>query len=391
VTKAFPASGPALTRRAWFGAAGLASALAACRGGHGEGYRGALYVALETMRSIAVVDLLAFGLRGHIALNCTPAGLAADPDPHRAVAFVTGFNGTGAEQSAVLERVDLAARRSTARIGVGRGVPILRKDPRGLLWTAAGETRLRAWRASSLQPAGTLNFAARVVDFDFATHNVTKKVLLCASLEGGLVQFAEPATGRVGESVRCSAATATIRFRQDGRVALVTSPAAQLLTVVDWASGRIMTELPLPLQPAHLCLSPDGGQIFLTGPGRDAVVVVYPYRTEVALTSLSGRMPAQMACSSRPLYLFVSNPSANSVSVFDVDTQKIVAVTGVGAEPGSIVLTPDEQYALVLNQGSGDVAVIRVAAIRGGRERRAPLFTMIPVGGRPIAALVRMS
>jgi DNA-binding beta-propeller fold protein YncE len=374
-----------LTRREWFGATAFATLLG-CRGVHGEGYRGALYVALETTRTLAVVDLLTFGLRGHIALNCTPAGLASDPDERRSVAFVTG---SAADGTAVLERVDLAAARSTAHIVVGHGVPVLRKDPRGVLWTAAGETRLRAWKPGSLQPAGTLNFAAHVVDFDFATHTDTKKVLLCASLEGGLVQFAEPATGRVSEAVRCAAPTSTIRFRRDGRVALTTSPAARLLTVVDAASRRIMAELPLPLEPAHLCLSPDGGQMFLTGPGRDAVVIVYPYRTEVALTSLSGRMPGQMACSQRPLYLFVSNPSASSISIFDIDTQKVVAVTGVGAEPGSIVLTPDEQYALVLNQGSGDVAVIRLDAIRGNHGRRAPLFTMIPVGGRPVAALVR--
>ena len=53
------------------------------------------------------------------------------------------------------------------------------------------------------------------------------------------------------------------------------------------------------------------------------------------------------------------------------------------------MITPDQQYALALNQGSGDVAVVRIASIKAGRALRAPLFTMIPVGGRPVAALVR--
>ena len=60
-----------------------------------------------------------------------------------------------------------------------------------------------------------------------------------------------------------------------------------------------------------------------------------------------------------------------------------------GAEPGPIVVTPDEQYALVLNQGSGDIGVIRIASIKQRRAQRTPLFTMIPVGGIPVAALVR--
>jgi DNA-binding beta-propeller fold protein YncE len=96
-----------------------------------------------------------------------------------------------------------------------------------------------------------------------------------------------------------------------------------------------------------------------------------------------------MACSENPRYLFVSNPSAGSLTVYDIDTQKVVAVIGVGVEPGVIVITPDQHYALVLNQGSSDIAVIRIAAIKAGRARRAPLFTMVPVGGRPVAALVR--
>ena len=96
-----------------------------------------------------------------------------------------------------------------------------------------------------------------------------------------------------------------------------------------------------------------------------------------------------MACSATPSYLFVSNPGAGSVSVFDTETQKVVAVTGVGVQPGPIVVTPDQQYALVLNQGSGDLGVIRIGSIKPGRARKAPLFTMIPVGGIPVAALVR--
>jgi YVTN family beta-propeller protein len=95
-----------------------------------------------------------------------------------------------------------------------------------------------------------------------------------------------------------------------------------------------------------------------------------------------------MAVSEGPDFLFVSNPEAGSVTVFDVSTQKVVAVTGVGIDPGRIVITPDQQYALVLNRASGDMAVIRLAAIAPGKAKSAPLFTMIPVGQRPAAAVV---
>ena len=76
-------------------------------------------------------------------------------------------------------------------------------------------------------------------------------------------------------------------------------------------------------------------------------------------------------------------------------TRRVLAVLTVGEEPGFIAITPDSQYALVLNHRSGDLAVIRIAAIsqrRNEAERRsrtAPLFTLIPVGSGPVSAAVR--
>jgi hypothetical protein len=63
--------------------------------------------------------------------------------------------------------------------------------------------------------------------------------------------------------------------------------------------------------------------------------------------------------------------------------------------PSRIAITPDQQYALVLNEGSGDLAVIRIPAIGNMRAkagtlpsgiitlRGVSLFAMIPIGQRP--------
>jgi DNA-binding beta-propeller fold protein YncE len=67
-------------------------------------------------------------------------------------------------------------------------------------------------------------------------------------------------------------------------------------------------------------------------------------------------------------------------------------VTAVGADPGFITVTPDGNFALVLNRASGDMAVIRAGAIvaeAAGRLKSAPLYTMIPVGSRPVSAAVK--
>jgi DNA-binding beta-propeller fold protein YncE len=70
-----------------------------------------------------------------------------------------------------------------------------------------------------------------------------------------------------------------------------------------------------------------------------------------------------------------------------VETRSLVAAVKVGQEPCYITFTPDNQYALVVNHRSGDLAVIRLP-ITHRRSMTAPLFTMIPVGAEPVSAAV---
>ena len=71
--------------------------------------------------------------------------------------------------------------------------------------------------------------------------------------------------------------------------------------------------------------------------------------------------------------------------------QSLIAVLPVGSDPGYIRVTPDDQYALVLNRKSGDVAVLSVPRIAQNNIRSSPvgLLTVIPVGSRPVSAAVR--
>ena len=90
-------------------------------------------------------------------------------------------------------------------------------------------------------------------------------------------------------------------------------------------------------------------------------------------------------------YLFVASPQSGDVSILNIASQRVVAVMPVGNDPGFIAVTPDDQYALILNRKSGDVAVLDVDLISPSRykERAAKLATVIPVGSKPVSAAVR--
>jgi DNA-binding beta-propeller fold protein YncE len=125
----------------------------------------------------------------------------------------------------------------------------------------------------------------------------------------------------------------------------------------------------------------------------DAVVIVYPHHVaQVAETALAGHAPGAMGASQD--HLFVANPATGDVGVFKIGTRKLIAIAAVGTEPSFITVTPNNQYALVLNQKSGDMAVIRIDAVKLdavklNRNRSVGLFTMIPVGSKPVCAVVR--
>jgi DNA-binding beta-propeller fold protein YncE len=122
----------------------------------------------------------------------------------------------------------------------------------------------------------------------------------------------------------------------------------------------------------------------------DGVAIVFPYHTmQVEQTVLAGRAPGVMACSDRPALLFVAGRNGSNVCILNVDTRKMMRIVEVGQLPGFILITPDSQYALVLNQDSGDMAVIHIPTIQGFKLKSgSSLFTMIPVGDRPVHAAI---
>jgi YVTN family beta-propeller protein len=186
-----------------------------------------------------------------------------------------------------------------------------------------------------------------------------------------------------------------VRFLYDNSTMIAANRGERLISLYDVSTSRLITNLPIAVRPDHLCFNrkpgndrSDDGQLFITGDGMDAVVIVYPYYTpEVAETLLAGHTPGPMAASDS--YLFIASPQSGDVTILDIGTHKVMAVVSVGTDPGFVLVTPDDEYALVLNRKSGDVAVLRVGAIQPNRNKTAALLTMIPVGSRPVSAAIK--
>ncbi len=365
------------------------AAAIACDRPKAERFLGYCFVANYDGHSIAAVDLTRFKTRKQIPLDAAPAQILARPKTTKAYALAPA-NGTVYELEAALLSVTRRVKAGNDAVSMrisraGDALWVLYRDPAALVEIPF----------DTLRPARRIRLASPPDDFDLSREADDACIL---TRRDRTLAIASLSQATVSRTIHCATEPSLARFRLDGRQLIAGSYPDRSLTFYDVPTGKTVVRLPLAVAPKEFCFTNDGN-LYVTGDGMDAVVSVFPYRTEVWETLLAGHAPGVMATAEPdkpPFYLLVANPDADTVTVLDVESGKLVALVQVGREPRQIILTPNREYALVLNEKSGDMAVIRIFSLGGNqvggdrvkRYKSAPLFTMIPVGERPVSAAV---
>lgn len=365
-----------VSRRDWLMATAFALS-SGCGPKKGTGYPGYALIATSGDESLAVLDLLTFRVLNPIPLGAPPTAVVTRGGGHTSL-VLTPISGAVHVIGPSLAR--LFSRRLADEVSEIRLLP----DGKNVAALCSQAKQVLIVNTEDLKTGRRIPLPATPVSMDVSRDG---RIAVSLGAAGRVLLIASDGSTH---SAEVQGATGALRFRSDGELLLVAKPAAHALTALKAPGLQPLADLPLAMEPRHLCFTPDGGQLFVTGPGMDGVAIVFPYNSlEVEQTILSGRAPGAMACSSEPPYLFIASEAAPAVTVMNVDSRKIVALAEVGTEPGFIAITPDQQYALVLDEGSGDVAVIRIPAIHRNNERNgATLYRLLPVGNRPVHAAV---
>ncbi len=354
------------------------AALLACGRRKATRYPGYCFVANHDARSIALVDLSSFRRLRGIPLDAAPSAVLPHPRLPKVYAL--------APSPATVYEIDaatLAVNRQSRAGAQAAGMLLAGSDA---LWVLCREpAALIEIPLDSLRPRRRIALPDPPDDFDVSG----QRAAVVSGSSGSLV-FADLEHAAIARTAPVTRDSCIVRFQQKGAQVIAGSPSDHSVSMLDATTGALVVRLPIPVEPRYFCFSADEGQIFISGPGRDAVVIVYPYQTEIGETILAGRAPAAMAVvgANGANYLLVTNPETNTVTALDVDTRRLAAVVSVGQGPRRILVTPDRQYALVLNEGSGDLAVIRIASLAPHRYKPTPLFTLIPVGEKPVDAAI---
>jgi DNA-binding beta-propeller fold protein YncE len=367
-----------MTRRDWF-SAGMALFCSACARTKRSGYSGYALIATSGENSLAVVDLTTFRLLKSIPLEAAPT------------AVIT--SGTASESYVLTPSTDSVhvidrnlSLTSSHRLGEGIDEIRLSLDGKALIASAQRSRELIQADTASLRVFRRVKLEAEPISFDVSQNGYAA----VSTGAHGTVELVQLASGQHNR-IPVGGVVGSVRFRGDGQMLLVARPEERTILGIDVATQQVVAELPLAMQPDQLCFNFDKGQLFVTGKGADGVAIVFPYNTmEVEQTILAGRRPGLMAASGpAPAYLFVASALGSDVSILNVDTRKLIGVVDVGGQTDFIAITPDNGFALVLNQTSGAMAVIHIPTIRATRTKNgASLFTLVDVGAKPVHAAI---
>jgi len=350
----------------------------ACTPAKRTGYLGYALIATSGENSLAVVDLASFRLIKAVPLSAPPT--AVIPAASASQNYVL----TPSNDSVHILDRNLSL---TSSHRLGEGIAEIRLFPDGSALIAASRPSREIIQADphSLRVVRRTKVNAEPFSLDVSANGY----IAVSTGSHGTVELLHPASG-LHKKIEIGGPVGNVRFRGDGQMLLAARPNERSILGIDVATQQFVAELPLAMEPEHLCFNADQGQLFVTGKGMDGVAIVFPYKTmEVEQTVLAARNPGFMASSDAPAYLFIASANGSDVSILNIDTRKLIGMADVGGQSEFIAITPDNRFALVLNKTSGSMAAISIPTIRSTREKKAvSLFALVDVGASPVHVAV---
>jgi len=200
----------------------------------------------------------------------------------------------------------------------------------------------------------------------------------------GCIRWYFNAVGGVRSAISICLEPEDIAILPDSTKAFVSCSGSGQVASVDLKNDKLLALLDVGKGPVSLALKPDGGEIVAFNFDAGSISIVETTPNEVLGSYLVGAKPTRGVFSLDNSRLYISNFESNNIAVYDIDLGKVVAFLPVGTRPDALALTQSQQYLLVVDTGSSDLAVIQK---RTPKKKFEPseysLLTIIPVGVQP--------
>ncbi len=333
--------------------------------------------------SVTVVDLVKLKPVARIAVGPGLSGMREHPTRPE----VFGVSTAGGYVWILDPRANHFTGQVTARIAVGPLPYALDFSPDGnrIYTTASGNNTLVAIDARS---RGVVARAATGREPVLAHVAPDGKSVLVVNRRDGSLGIHDATTLALRGSVSVVAQPEDVAVLPDSSLAFVLSRSERRISVVDLRRGVLVTNLELSGKPTDMLLKPDGGELYVISPEAHGLQAINTWTHEVGDYMVLGSAPTRGVLSADASLLYVSDTAAGRVTPVDIFNRRIVRDPGkgfpvpAGDSPAALRFDPAENLLLVVSQGSGDLAVIRV--------RTNFLVTMIPVGDHPQELAVKL-
>ncbi len=333
--------------------------------------------------NVTVVDLVKLKAVARIAVGPGLSGMREHPKRPE----VFGVSSTGGYVWILDPRANQFTGQVTARIAVGPLPYALDFSPDGnrIYTTASGNNTLLA---IDVRSRAIIARAATGREPILAHVTPDGKSVLVVNRGDGTLGIHDAATLMQRGVVSVVAQPEDVAVLPDSSLAFVLSHSERRISVVDLRHRVLVTHLKLAGAPTDMLLKPDGGELYVISPEAHGLQSINTQTHEVGDYMVLGSAPTRGVLSLDASLLYVSDTAADRVTPVDIFNRRIVRDQGkgfpipAGDAPRALRFDPAENLLLVVSEGSGDLAVIRV--------RTNFLVTMIPVGNHPQDLAVKL-
>ncbi len=150
---------------------------------------------------------------------------------------------------------------------------------------------------------------------------------------------------------------------------------ANVVHVLDGASGAVEGALKTGDRPRGLALSPDGNTLYVAASNSNRIEAWNAHTLSKIRDIGSGSDPERIAVSPDGRTIFAANEDESAVSFIDVATGKVHSEVKVAPEPEGIGISPDGKLLIATSEVASVAHFIDVASAR--------VMDNMPVGSRP--------
>lgn len=207
----------------------------------------------------------------------------------------------------------------------------------------AGSSRTRAPGTTPVKPAG-------VAEEDHAAHHAPGQPGNAGTVSVSTVTIIRQSDLKVERQIDVPGAVHHVAASPDGRLAVVTHPARNGITVIDLVGLEARPLVATGPGANYAAFSNNGALVYVSNGGNDTVTALNTKTWKVAQTFTVGREPEHLAMAPNGRHLYVNNVKSGTISVINLIDPRRTRQYRVGANPHGVDVSDDSDWSYVAVQ-----------------------------------------